>query len=263
MDRYVKVEDVMSFINTSNRGNSDYFIVDQIEDLCKNKAKTLEELKAKQDAKKEHDTKEGSKKVVAKYSYDHSDGDQCWYDSTTFYQLSDGTFQGEYFDGYYGKTDIFPVTYDKIVEKMRDVEKQAERRKRSIEAYGYNDVFTRSGYTIDVPFQKEEEIPLDSDLETLFKKNHVNYCHYSYSEHSQNVSVVVVFKHGVEQELYKKNVLDFFHQKGIENIHFSETLDRNVDMDWNLLYSDLRGVVNEKKFEEVCDAVKEEEEIER
>ena len=45
MDKYVKVEDVMSFINTSNRGNSDYFIVDQIEDLCKNKAKTLEELK--------------------------------------------------------------------------------------------------------------------------------------------------------------------------------------------------------------------------
>ena len=45
MDKYVRVEDVMSFINTSNRGNSDYFIVDQIEDLCKNKAKTLEELK--------------------------------------------------------------------------------------------------------------------------------------------------------------------------------------------------------------------------
>lgn len=45
MDKYVKIEDVMSFINTSNRGNSDYFIVDQIEDLCKNKAKTLEELK--------------------------------------------------------------------------------------------------------------------------------------------------------------------------------------------------------------------------
>ena len=45
MDKYVRIEDVMSFINTSNRGNSDYFIVDQIEDLCKNKAKTLEELK--------------------------------------------------------------------------------------------------------------------------------------------------------------------------------------------------------------------------
>lgn len=51
MDKYVRVEDVMSFINTSNRGNSDYFIVDQIEDLCKNKAKTLEELKTLEEKK--------------------------------------------------------------------------------------------------------------------------------------------------------------------------------------------------------------------
>lgn len=160
MEKYVRVEDVMSFINTSNRGNSDYFIVDQIEDLCKNEAKTLEELEKEQDAKK------NSKKVVAKYSYDHSDGDQSWYDSTTFYQLSDGTFQGEYFDGYYGKIDIFPVTYDKIVEKMRDVEKQAERRNRSIKEYGYNDIFTRNGYTIDVPFQKEE-FEMEETMENL------------------------------------------------------------------------------------------------
>lgn len=150
MDKYVRVEDVMSFINTSNRGNSDYFIVDQIEDLCKNKAKTLEELK------KEQSVQKCSKKVVAQYRYEHNDGDQIWDERTTFYQLSDGTFQGKYFDGYYGKINIFPVTYDKIVEKMKDVEKQAERRKRSIKEYGYNDVFTRNGYTIDVPFQKEE-----------------------------------------------------------------------------------------------------------
>lgn len=45
--RYVSVEDVMSIINTPNRGIDDYFIVDQIEDLCKNEAKTLEELKDK------------------------------------------------------------------------------------------------------------------------------------------------------------------------------------------------------------------------
>ena len=34
MSRYVKVNDVMNLINTSNRGNCDYFIVDQIEELC-------------------------------------------------------------------------------------------------------------------------------------------------------------------------------------------------------------------------------------
>lgn len=35
MSKYVKVDDVMAFINTSNRGNCDYFIVNQIEELCK------------------------------------------------------------------------------------------------------------------------------------------------------------------------------------------------------------------------------------
>lgn len=166
MDKYVRVEDVMSFINTSNRGNSDYFIVDQIEDLCKNKGKTLGELKKEQNTKKEHDTKEGSKKVVAQYRYEHNDGDQIWEDRTTFYKRNDGTFQGKYFDGYYGKINIFPVTYDKIVEKMRDVEKQAERRKEAIEMYGYNNVFTRNGYTIDVPFQKEE-VEMKESIENL------------------------------------------------------------------------------------------------
>lgn len=43
-DKYVKVEDIMAFINSPNRGNSDYFIVDQIEELCGTKAKTLDEL---------------------------------------------------------------------------------------------------------------------------------------------------------------------------------------------------------------------------
>lgn len=34
MSRYVKVEDIMEYINTDNRGNCDYFIVDRIEELC-------------------------------------------------------------------------------------------------------------------------------------------------------------------------------------------------------------------------------------
>lgn len=33
--KYVKVDDVMELINTSNRGSCDYFIVDQIEELCR------------------------------------------------------------------------------------------------------------------------------------------------------------------------------------------------------------------------------------
>lgn len=32
--KYVRVDDVMELINTSNRGSCDYFIVDQIEELC-------------------------------------------------------------------------------------------------------------------------------------------------------------------------------------------------------------------------------------
>lgn len=33
--KYVRVDDVMELINTSNRGSCDYFIVDQIEELCR------------------------------------------------------------------------------------------------------------------------------------------------------------------------------------------------------------------------------------
>ena len=47
--RYVKVDDVMKLINTSNRGTCDYFIVDQIEELCRSEKiydpdKVVEEL---------------------------------------------------------------------------------------------------------------------------------------------------------------------------------------------------------------------------
>lgn len=167
MDKYVRVEDVMSFINTSNRGNSDYFIVDQIEDLCKNKAKTLEELK------KEQSVQKCSKKVVAQYSYEHNDGDQIWDERTTYYQLANGTFQKEYYEGYYDKTNISPATYNEIVERMSDIEKQAERRKRSIETYGYNDVFTRNGYIINVPFQKEE-VEMEEAMENLNKDSEID-----------------------------------------------------------------------------------------
>lgn len=160
MDKYVRVEDVMSFINTSNRGNSDYFIVDQIEDLCKNKAKTLEELKKEQDAQK------CSKKVVAQYSYEHFDGDQIWEERTAYYQLSDGTFQKEYYDGYYGKTNISPVTYDEIVERMSDIENEVKRRQKTIKAYGPHHPFSRGGYTIDVPLQKEK-VEMEETTENL------------------------------------------------------------------------------------------------
>lgn len=33
--KYVRVDDVMELINTSNRGTCDYFIVYQIEELCR------------------------------------------------------------------------------------------------------------------------------------------------------------------------------------------------------------------------------------
>lgn len=41
MSRYIKVEDIMRHINTDNRGNCDYFIVDRIEELC-NSDKTID-----------------------------------------------------------------------------------------------------------------------------------------------------------------------------------------------------------------------------
>ena len=48
MSKYVKVDDVMALINTSNRGNCDYFIVDKIEELCMSDETTGEaEIRAK------------------------------------------------------------------------------------------------------------------------------------------------------------------------------------------------------------------------
>ena len=54
-NKYVKVNDIMELINTSNRGTCDYFIVDQIEKLCKSEkvydvdkvVEQLEEVKNK------------------------------------------------------------------------------------------------------------------------------------------------------------------------------------------------------------------------
>ena len=48
--KYVRVDDVMELINTSNRGSCDYFIVDQIEELCRSEKiydldKVVEELR--------------------------------------------------------------------------------------------------------------------------------------------------------------------------------------------------------------------------
>ena len=50
-NKYVKVNDIMELINTSNRGTCDYFIVDQIEKLCKSEKvydvdKVVEQLEA-------------------------------------------------------------------------------------------------------------------------------------------------------------------------------------------------------------------------
>lgn len=47
--KYVRADDVMELINTSNRGTCDYFIVDQIEELCRSEKiydldKVVEEL---------------------------------------------------------------------------------------------------------------------------------------------------------------------------------------------------------------------------
>lgn len=39
--KYVRVDNVMELINTSNRGTCDYFIVDQIEELCSSEKYTM------------------------------------------------------------------------------------------------------------------------------------------------------------------------------------------------------------------------------
>lgn len=257
MEKYISVEDVMSFINTSNRGSEDYFIVDQIEDLCNNKSKTLEELEMEQ---RVQDELKNPENIVAAFSYEHNDGDQIWDDNTKYYRLSDGTFRKTFYDGYYGETSTSVIEYDEIVAKMNYIENQVQQQAKAIEKYGYGSVFTRGGYTITVPLRKEN-IPLDSDLEVLFKKNNVRYCYYSYYRENKNTSVIIVFRNKDNIEEHKKNMMSFFNKRGIKHIHFNETISRTVDMNWNLLYSPLQGVVNQNHFDKVCGTVEEEEEL--
>lgn len=52
--KYVRADDVMELINTSNRGTCDYFIVDQIEELCKSEKvydmdKVIEQLEEEEE----------------------------------------------------------------------------------------------------------------------------------------------------------------------------------------------------------------------
>lgn len=150
MDRYVKVKDVMEFINSSNRGSEDYFIVDQIEGLCKNKAKTLEELKIDQE------TERKTKTVIAAYYYEHNDGDQIWEDISTFYKLSNGKYCKEFYNGYSRETDTFPVTYEDIVAIMSYIERELQRKQEALEMYGTDSVLARGGYMITVPLQQKE-----------------------------------------------------------------------------------------------------------
>lgn len=63
--KYVRADDVMELINTSNRGTCDYFIVDQIEELCRSEKiydldKVVEQLKERTTFLKEC-TKYGNK----------------------------------------------------------------------------------------------------------------------------------------------------------------------------------------------------------
>lgn len=151
MDKYVSVKEIMGLINTPNRGSADYFIVDKIEELCNEKGKILEELK---EGAKNKIKQNNLRKVIAAYSYEHNDGDQIWEDQTTYYQLSNGTFQKEYCEGYYGKTNISSVKFDEIADRMNCIEKEVQRKNKAIKIYGTEHPATRGGYTITVPLQK-------------------------------------------------------------------------------------------------------------
>lgn len=87
-------------------------------------------------------------KCVAKFSYEHNDGDQCWNDTTTFFKTEDNRFVEEYEEGYYGTKNLRIVSYEEISEKMNKIRNEIAERKKMVTEYGYDHPFTRGGYCI-------------------------------------------------------------------------------------------------------------------
>ena len=81
--KYVRADDVMELINTSNRGTCDYFIVDQIEELCRSE-KIYDLDKVVEQLEKASQTSASAKSEaiigMCGASANHYGGEECAYE---------------------------------------------------------------------------------------------------------------------------------------------------------------------------------------
>ena len=94
-------------------------------------------------------------KMIAAFEYEYNDGDQSWTNSTEFFRNSNGTFVEQYTDGYNSSTTTRVVTLPEIEATMEEVQEKVYKRVSNAQKYGWQHPFTRSGYKISVPLNKE------------------------------------------------------------------------------------------------------------
>lgn len=67
--------------------------------------------------------------VVARYEYEHNDGDQIWTDCITFIKRGSEYFKTKY-DGYYCKEYTEPTCYESLVGEMAEIRRKVEKERQ-------------------------------------------------------------------------------------------------------------------------------------
>ena len=111
---------------------------------------------------------------------------------------------------------------------------------------------------------------INSDLETVLKRNNVVTCSYSYFKECNQASVSVILRNARTSDENKKELESYFHDKGIEQVDFSYLSQKDQkpgvvyeDLNSTLLYTNYHGVINKERFDEMCNALSGEKEIEK
>jgi len=109
--------------------------------------------------------------LLAKFSYEHNDGDQCWYNDSEYrIDMKNKKVYYQYSDGYYNNiyATVSEITVKEFFDKYDAVEKEVEKKRRAREMYftigdyGYY-VQSRGGYTIQTPLSSalREQLKLE------------------------------------------------------------------------------------------------------
>ena len=70
-----------------------------------------------------------SEEVIARYEYEHNDGDQCWSDYVTFIKRGSKYFRIE-FEGYFNTETTETTDYETLVAEMAKARKSIEKERQ-------------------------------------------------------------------------------------------------------------------------------------